>query len=122
MPLTIRDIKRDLIKWTILEDTYESYEKNIPENQKLWNCTINDYLVQIWINMKLEIDKCKPKDLLPLIPEEQKWFKKMLIKMMLGRKIYDFSPVVDVLSSCSVASKEEMDYIFLHSPIRQKSH
>lgn len=122
MPLSIKDIKKDLMKWNILEDSYESFEKNIPEKQRVWNCTINDYLVQIWINLKLEVDKTPPAQLLTLIPHEQAWFKKCLIKMLVGRKVFDFSPVADALSSCSAISQDERNYIFLHAPIRGKSH
>jgi len=121
MPLTIKDVKKDLIKWNILEEVYEAYEDNIPKEQQLWNCTVNDYLVQVWINCKMEIDKVSAKDLLPLIPEEQKWLKKMLIKMMLGRKIFDFSPIVQVLADCDKPSQDELDYLFLHSPIGHRN-
>ena len=120
--LNIRDIKKDLKRWGILEESYEAFETNIPQEQKIWNCTINDYLVQVWLNIKLEVEKVKPKDLLPLIPEEQKWFKKMLVKMLIGRKIYDFSPIATALSSCSAVSQAERDYIHLYAPIRERSH
>lgn len=120
--LNIRDIKKDLKRWKILEDSYESYESNIPENDKIWNCTINDYIVQIWINMKMEVEKVKPKDLLPLIPVEQVWFKKMLIKMILGRPCLNFSAVANALSSCEPVSEEERNHIHLMRPTRGKSH
>lgn len=118
----IREIKKDLKRWNILEESYEAFETNIPDKEKIYNCTINDYLVQIWINMKMEVEKVKPKDLLPLIPEEQKWFKKCLIKMMLGRPVIDYSHVANALLSCSAVSQAERDYIHLHAPIREKSH
>lgn len=121
MPLSIRDIKKDLIKWGVLDDVYEAFETNIPDEQKIWNCTLNDYVVQMWINLKFEIDKATPKELLPLIPEEQKWFKKMLVKMMIGRPVYDFSPIATALVSSSNVSQEEWDYIYLHSPTRYRN-
>jgi len=120
--LNIRDIKKDLKRWKILEESYEAFESNISENDKIWNCTINDYLVQIWINMKLEVHKVKPKDLLPLIPAEQQWFKKMLIKLILGRPVPDFSAVAAALSSCEPVSQSERDYLFQFYPTGCRSH
>jgi len=116
--LNIRDIKKDLKRWKILEESYESFETNIPENDKIWNCTLNDYLSQIWINVKMEVHKIPPRELLPMIPKEQTWLKKMLVKMLIGRKIYDFSPIATALSSCSAVSQAERDYIHLYAPIR----
>jgi len=121
MTRNIKDIKKDLKRWKILEESYQAFETNIPENDKIWNCTINDYLSQIWINVKMEVHKIPPRELLPLIPDEQKWFKKMLIKMMLGRPVPDFSPIANALASCEPVSEAERDYIHLIAPIRERS-
>lgn len=118
MPLTIRQIKQDLKRWNILQESYESFEINISETDQKYNCTINDYIVQIWINMKMEVLKCEPKDLLHLIPNEQIWFKKMLIKMIIKRKITDFSPVARELALCNKPTSEERDYLHLYYPLR----
>lgn len=112
-PVTIRDIKRDLIKWNILDECYKQYEDLINDEDKIYNCTVSDYLVQIWINMKMEVDKVPAKHLIRLIPEEQSWYKKMLIKMMLGRKVIDFTPVAEHLKQCSPPGQPELNH--LHS-------
>ena len=122
MPLTIREIKLDLIKWNILEDSYNSYEKSIKDTDKLFNCTIDDYLVQIWINMKIEVEKFKPRELLPLIPIEQVWFKKMLIKMLIGQPCLNLAPLANALASCSAVGADEAKYLHLMRPTRGKSH
>ena len=122
MPLTIREIKQDLKRLNILDESYEAFESNIKDTDKSFNCTINDYLVQIWINVKLEVQKCKPHYLLPLIPHEQVWFKKILIKMMIGRKIYDFSPLANALAFSEPVSESEKDYLFQFYPTGSRSH
>ena len=121
MPLTIKDIKKDLKRWNVLEESYDLFEDNIKIDDRIWKCTINDYLVQVWINLKMEIDKVKAKDLLPLIPEEQAWFKKMLIKMIVGMKVYDFSAVAEALACCHKPSKQESEYLFQYYPLGHRN-
>jgi hypothetical protein len=121
MPLTIRDIKKDLKRWCVLRECYGQYEENIPDEDRLWRCTINDYLVQIWINMKMEIDNTKVSDILKLIPKEQEWLKKQYIKMLCGQPVFQFEKLVNALRDVEKPSDLEKKYLFEHYPVGHRS-
>lgn len=79
--------------------------------------SVNDFLVQVWVNYKIE-DGFKLKDLLRHIPKEQAWLKRDYIKALIGKPCVDLTPIKEALSNCEPPTREEMEYIQQHSPIR----
>ena len=107
-------IKKELRSMRVLDELYDMYENLTGDKGQL---TMNDWLVQVWVNYKVK-EGCKVKDLLRHIPKEQNWYKKNLVKALIGRPVLDKTALVDALEDCEPVSKEEMEYIQAHSPIR----
>ncbi len=107
-------IKRDLRARGCLEGLYNVYEDLSGDKGQL---SMNDFLVQVWINYKVE-DGCKLKDLLRQIPKEQYWLKKSYIRGLIGKPKRDYTNVIEALKECQPVSMEEMNYIQAHLPVR----
>ncbi len=87
---SIRKIKEELKHLNILQDSYDAYEENISiMEQKKELCTIQDYLVQIWCNVKKELGT-PTHEILKGIPIEQKWYKTFVIKALVGKKVVNW--------------------------------
>lgn len=107
-------IKKDLRLRGCLDGMHEIYDNLSGDKGQL---TREDFLVQVWINYKIE-DGCKLKDLLRLIPKEQSWLKRNYIKGLIGKPTIDPSPILKALKECEPVSFDEMNYIQAHSPVR----
>lgn len=107
-------IKKDLRLRGALDTLYDMYEDLSGDKGQL---SVNDFIVQVWINYKVK-DGCKLKDLLRYIPKEQNWLKRNYVKALIGRPTLDKTALVDALEDCEPVSKEEMDYIQAHLPVR----
>lgn len=95
---SIRKIKEELNRLNILQDSYDYYEQNISiDEQKKGLCTVNDYLVQIWCSVKQELGT-PTIEILKGIPKEQNWYKRIVIKGLVGRKAVNWYPLRHALS------------------------
>lgn len=111
MPLTIEEIKKQLREMNVLDDVYDIYDEKVTKG---WGLSVNDLIVQVWIDLMLK--KHKPSFILPLIPHEQVWFKRILIKMMIGHKVFNFEKVINALEQCDKISEDELHHIHLYHP------
>lgn len=119
---SIRKIKEELNRLNILQDSYDYYEQNISiEEQKKGLCTIDDYLVQIWCSVKKDLG-CSTAEILKGIPKEQSWYKKIVIKGLVGRKAYNWYPLRVALASVEDEPIEPYrDYQRLYFPIGERT-
>ena len=114
--MSIKFIKNDLKDLGILETCYDEYDSQITDTDL---CSVDDFLVQMWFyHVKNRLSSA---DILKRIPKNQNWFKKILVRSQLGRKVINWSILREALDNVkNEPSDQYRDYQREYFPIGER--